>query len=108
MGSVKAEELRGFALLYFVLLAQLFEDIRDVKIWAYFGFLTRAYCLPDEEFNEIPKRVLQAASDYFQRMVQGKYGRRYLIYNFHLMRHLELIRYGRTKPPFKRSVVNTL
>jgi hypothetical protein len=93
MGSIKAEELRGFALLYFVILLQLFTDKRDVKIWAYFSFLARAYCLPDCEFNLVPKGALKAASDNFQRLVQIRYGPRYLIYNFHLMRHLEEIRY---------------
>ena len=51
ISGMKAEEFRGFAIIYFPILMQYFEDARDKKIWAYFSFLARAYSLPDDQYN---------------------------------------------------------
>ena len=92
IASIKAEELRGFGLLYFLLLVRLMEDPKDRKLWAYTGYLLRAYTLPEEEFQVISPALLAALNDQLQDTLQKKYGRRHLLYNVHLLRHLEYIR----------------
>lgn len=69
------------------------EKLREKKLFTAYGFLSRAYRLPEEEYEYVPVETLQTATKFINDNYTQAYGETAGSYNFHFVSaHLDEIR----------------
>lgn len=69
------------------------EKVREKKIFIAYGFLSRAYRLPEDEYEFVPHEMLQTATEFINDNYAEAYGETAGSYNFHFVSaHLPEIR----------------
>ena len=67
--------------------------LKEKKIFIAFGFLSRAYRLPEDEYEFVPRRILDTATDYINDNYTHAFGETAGSYNYHIVSaHLPEIR----------------
>jgi hypothetical protein len=90
--GLKAEEYRNISLFYFPCILCLLVKAGAVVVWALLSWLMRCYYAPDDEFDQTTPAARDKVIEDFMAMYVKYFGLKACVYNFHLVRHLEVIR----------------
>ena len=93
--SYKCHEWRNLSLYAFPVIAKCLEPakLREKKIFTAFGFLSRAYRLPEDEYEYVPREMLNIATNYINDNYTQAFGETAGSYNYHMVSaHLPEIR----------------
>lgn len=86
--SWKAEEYRNLALFFFPFVLEASGNAKKCKtVWALMSFVTRACCLPENEFFVIPNQYLVKVVRRFYGQFEKCFGIVNCTYNVHLFSH---------------------
>lgn len=98
--TYKCHEWRQFSMYYFPIVVEVLElqKFREKSVFLSFGFLARAFRLPDAEYEELKEDDIREATNILADSYEAAYGITACNYNYHHVT-AHLLKY-RKKGPF--------
>ena len=94
-GVMKTQEFRNVSICFFPIVLKCIPDNypREQKLWLQLTFIMRACILPNAEFEQIPKTIIESTALSFYKNFQSLFGERNCSYSIHLIgSHITQIR----------------
>ena len=86
-GVVKAQEFRNILLFFFIIVLDCIPDEfpQEKKIWLQIAYVMRSCILPNKEFENISRNVVNNTAKSFYKNFESVYGKRNCSYSVHIV-----------------------